>query len=420
MYLLKFFSFSRSKALGIPNRETSRCFLSDESFSRRRRERSIFPWRWITVSFRKCHFQGEWLPLACTSLICGVSLTTSYTPIHTQTPSRVRWAVPTDVASFLITLSMLSDGKSWINFIEAFRCIKAAHAKDSIYHLLANCHRPQWLKKEPWMHLWVTSCSVYRICRPFFRSPSLSLCSTHHNFASLTPFYPYRALSLSFSIFFSRSPFLPSVKQLRIYIYFLLCSIIRLIKKKVYVSRKKDIDILHDCFFWCNTGYFVDFGKCNVFSAFIAYLYLPFSMMDDHSIKNEQDGQQVEPNLSFVAQNETVSTTTNMSPPPSRAVPTSSRPSTLQLGGQRLGTSILLTPNDYNKLLLSTPELDEKLRAYTIISNTTPTVQLQTPDLINAIAAQPASNITFVADGQPSPGSLDANLIDASFLIFFT
>jgi predicted nucleic acid-binding Zn-ribbon protein len=126
--------------------------------------------------------------------------------------------------------------------------------------------------------------------------------------------------------------------------------------------------------------------------------------MDDHTMKNEQDNQQVEPNLSFVAQNETVSTTTNMSPPPSRTVPGSSRPSTLQLGGQRMANSILLTPNDYNKLLLNTPELDEKLRGYTIISNTTPTIQLQTPDLINAITAQPANNITFAADGQPSPG----------------
>ncbi|UJR26181.1 hypothetical protein I4U23_007524 [Adineta vaga] len=126
--------------------------------------------------------------------------------------------------------------------------------------------------------------------------------------------------------------------------------------------------------------------------------------MDDHTIKNDQDPQQVEPNLSFVAQNETVSTTTNMSPPPSRAVPSSSRPSTLQLGGQRMGSSILLTPSDYSKLLLSTPELDEKLRGYTIVSNTTPTVQLQTPDIINAITAQQANNITFVADGQPSPG----------------
>ncbi|CAF1679583.1 unnamed protein product [Adineta ricciae] len=126
--------------------------------------------------------------------------------------------------------------------------------------------------------------------------------------------------------------------------------------------------------------------------------------MDDHTIKNDQDPQQVEPNLSFVAQNETVSTTTNMSPPPSRIVPSSSRPSTLQLGGQRMGNSILLTPSDYNKLLLSTPELDEKLRGYTIVSNTTPTVQLQTPDIINAITAQPASNIAFAADAQPSPG----------------
>ena len=125
--------------------------------------------------------------------------------------------------------------------------------------------------------------------------------------------------------------------------------------------------------------------------------------MDEHTLKNDQDPQQVEPNLSFVAQNETVSTTTNMSPPPSRAVPSSSRPSTLQLGGQRMASSILLTPNDYNKLLLSTPELDDKLRGYTIISNTTPTIQLQTPDIINAITAQPA-NITFAVDGQPSPG----------------
>lgn len=125
--------------------------------------------------------------------------------------------------------------------------------------------------------------------------------------------------------------------------------------------------------------------------------------MDDPTLKNDQDSQQVEPNLSFVAQNETVSTTTNMSPPPSRVVPSSSRPSTLQLGGQRMASSILLTPNDYNKLLLTTPELDDKLRGYTIISNTTPTIQLQTPDIINAIAAQPA-NITFAVDGQPSPG----------------
>ncbi|CAF0754222.1 unnamed protein product [Rotaria sordida] len=130
---------------------------------------------------------------------------------------------------------------------------------------------------------------------------------------------------------------------------------------------------------------------------------LPITM-DDHTTKNEQDVHQVEPNLSFVAQNETVSTTTNMSPPPSRAVPSSSRPSTLQLTGQRMAGSILLTPNDYNKLILSTPELDEKLRNYTIVSNTTPTVQLQTPDLINAITNQSSSNITFASDGQPSPG----------------
>jgi hypothetical protein len=133
-------------------------------------------------------------------------------------------------------------------------------------------------------------------------------------------------------------------------------------------------------------------------------------MMDDHGMKNEQDGQQVEPNLSFIAQNETVSTTTNMSPPPSRMVPSSSRPSTLQLGGTCLTGSILLTPNDYSKLLLTTPELDDKLRTYTIISNTTPTVQLQTPDLINAITAHSAHGLTFSADGQPSPGSIVVQL----------
>ena len=134
--------------------------------------------------------------------------------------------------------------------------------------------------------------------------------------------------------------------------------------------------------------------------------------MDDHSLKNEQDIQQVEPNLSFVAQNETVSTTTNMSPPPSRPVPSSSRPSTLQLGGQRMASSILLTPNDYNKLLLSTPELDDKVRGYTIVSNTTPTLQLQTPDIINAIAAQPTGSILFATDGQPSPGSIASSSIE--------
>jgi hypothetical protein len=141
--------------------------------------------------------------------------------------------------------------------------------------------------------------------------------------------------------------------------------------------------------------------------------------MDDHTLKNEQDPQQVEPNLSFVAQNETVSTTTNMSPPPSRIVPSSSRPSTLQLSGQRMASSNLFTPNDYNKLLLSTPELDEKLRGYTIVSNTTPTVQLQTPDIINAIAAQPASNITFAADGQPSPGLFSLNNKNLSHIYIY-
>jgi hypothetical protein len=141
--------------------------------------------------------------------------------------------------------------------------------------------------------------------------------------------------------------------------------------------------------------------------------------MDDHTLKNEQDPQQVEPNLSFVAQNETVSTTTNMSPPPSRIVPSSSRPSTLQLSGQRMASSNLFTPNDYNKLLLSTPELDEKLRGYTIVSNTTPTVQLQTPDIINAITAQPASNITFAADGQPSPGLFPLNKKFISYIYIY-
>lgn len=127
--------------------------------------------------------------------------------------------------------------------------------------------------------------------------------------------------------------------------------------------------------------------------------------MDDHIRKQEEDVHQAEPNLSFVAQNETVSTTTNMSPPPNRTVPSSSRPRTLQLSGSRMGSSILLTPGDYNKLVLNTPELDERLRNYAIVSSGTPTIQLQTPDLINVIAAQPASNITFATDGQPSPGA---------------
>lgn len=127
--------------------------------------------------------------------------------------------------------------------------------------------------------------------------------------------------------------------------------------------------------------------------------------MDDHIIKTDQDGQQAEPNIAFVAQNETVSTTTNMSPPPSRAVPSSSRPSTLQLGLSRTNNSILFTPSDYNKLVLSTPDLDEKLRSYTIISNTTPTVQLQTPDIINAIASQANGTISFGTDTLPSPGA---------------
>jgi len=127
--------------------------------------------------------------------------------------------------------------------------------------------------------------------------------------------------------------------------------------------------------------------------------------MDDHIIKSDQDGQQVEPNIAHVAQHETVSTTTNMSPPPSRVVPNSSRPSTLQLGGSRMTSSILLTPNDYNKLILSTPELDEKLRGYTIISNTTPTIPLQTPDIINAITAQATGSLGFGADALPSPGA---------------
>ena len=137
--------------------------------------------------------------------------------------------------------------------------------------------------------------------------------------------------------------------------------------------------------------------------------------MDNTTRKHEQDIHQAEPNLSFVAQNETVSTTTTMSPPPSRTVPSSSRPSTLQLSGQHIPRSIVLTPSDYNKLLLTTPELDEKLRNYTIVSSGTPTVQLQTPDLINAIAAQPAGNPTFVADAQPSPGMIYIRLSQKTF-----
>lgn len=129
-------------------------------------------------------------------------------------------------------------------------------------------------------------------------------------------------------------------------------------------------------------------------------------MIDDHSLKTDQDGQQVEPGFLYVAQNETVSTSASVSPPPTRTVPSSSRPSTLQLGtGQRSFPSILLTPGDYSKLRLSTPELDDKARTYTIISSTTPTVQLQTPDVINGIPnVQTLGNMSFNGDTLPSPG----------------
>ena len=70
----------------------------------------------------------------------------------------------------------------------------------------------------------------------------------------------------------------------------------------------------------------------------------------------------------------------------------SMRPSTLLFNGQRLTHQLLFTPNDYDKLILSTPELDARARGYT------------TPELINALTT------TSNTDEQPSPGLLPSRL----------
>jgi len=97
--------------------------------------------------------------------------------------------------------------------------------------------------------------------------------------------------------------------------------------------------------------------------------------MGDNTLKNDYDL-----NCSFNTQNQT---TITMSVVPQQ----SARPSTLPINGQRANDPSLFTPNDYSKLFLSTPEIDERLRGYT------------TPDLINALTTQTAN------DGQPSPGA---------------
>ena len=92
-----------------------------------------------------------------------------------------------------------------------------------------------------------------------------------------------------------------------------------------------------------------------------------------------------ESNFSFAAPTDAVNRPTYMAMLPQ----SSSRPSTLQFDGPRGHHALMLTPNDYSKLLLSTPELDARARGYT------------TPDLINALAAQ------CNADGQSSPSEFD-------------
>jgi len=98
--------------------------------------------------------------------------------------------------------------------------------------------------------------------------------------------------------------------------------------------------------------------------------------MGDNTIKSDYDS-----NFSFISQNQT---TRNMSVVPQQ----SHRPSTLPINGPHPNDPSFFTPNDYCKLFLSTPEIDDRLRGYT------------TPDLINALATQTAN------DEQPSPGLL--------------
>ncbi|CAF0764996.1 unnamed protein product [Didymodactylos carnosus] len=162
---------------------------------------------------------------------------------------------------------------------------------------------------------------------------------------------------------------------------------------------------------------------------------------------NTSEQSILEPNLSFIASNETVHTTlsppligtsnttfvpnnsgvmTNqtaehnkMSPPTSRpgynttTADRKLRPNSLDIRQRQTGLPHpMLTSDDYNKLILSTPELDEKLRGYTniVTSTSTPTIQLQTPDVINSITnvfsqqqRQQISQQQFMTDGTPSP-----------------
>ena len=98
-------------------------------------------------------------------------------------------------------------------------------------------------------------------------------------------------------------------------------------------------------------------------------------------MKNDQ-----KQNFPLYPQNGTsTATTRNMSVVPQH----SSRPSTLQINGQQANNLSVFTPNDYNKFLLSTPEIDLRLRGFT------------TPDLINSITVQTTTN------EQPSPGLFD-------------
>jgi hypothetical protein len=113
--------------------------------------------------------------------------------------------------------------------------------------------------------------------------------------------------------------------------------------------------------------------------------------MGDNIIKNDYDS-----NFSFISQNQT---TRNMSVVPQQ----SHRPSTLPINGPHPNDPSFFTPNDYSKLFLSTPEIDDRLRGYT------------TPDLINALATQTAN------DEQPSPGLLiSMKKIKIILVVFFS
>ncbi|CAF3230067.1 unnamed protein product [Rotaria sp. Silwood2] len=83
-------------------------------------------------------------------------------------------------------------------------------------------------------------------------------------------------------------------------------------------------------------------------------------------------------NFPFIAQNDTMDTIRINMPVITQP---SSRPNTLPIGGQCGSNTVLFTPGDYNNLLLSTPEMDNRLRGYT------------TPDLINALAMSTPNDV---------------------------